>query len=130
MSVPVESFGMFYTNFLVMDRARLAQRSDIWQFTDAAVDGIVRHRWGDAPLWTAIASIFMEPRDLLHLNSFAYQHGRRNRFIVLPGNEERIEWNVERWKNQTGLQPNGHCIDRRIPVKCVYLEQGHLEPRG
>ena len=118
---PNDSFPMFYTNFLVLDRSNLSQRQDFIDFTDNVVAGIVSNRWGDAPLWALITGLFMTPHDVVHLNGFDYQHGHGNRFITLEGNNEVINWDFEDWKSKTSMEPIGHCWDRRVPQHCVLL---------
>lgn len=121
-------FPMLYTNFLVFDREALALRNDILQFSELAIAGTIQYRWGDAPLWAAIVGLFLNPNEIIHINDFAYQHGRNNRFITLNDNDEVIEWDYDIYMNKTnGRDAVGHCYDMRIKDSCIWSDQGGIQ---
>lgn len=115
---------LFYNNFMVLDRKYLASRSDVRSFLLSALPGVVAHGWGDAPLYAAIAGLYLNDTQFVHIRGLHYMHGRGNRFITLPGNQESVEWNASIWATR-GIKPViGHCWDRRIPIECILSEAG------
>lgn len=125
---PSQTVPQFYVNFNMLDRWALSRNPEVLLFIRTALPGIIRYRWGDTPLWALIAGLFYTDKDVVHLNKFGYQHGRGNRFITLPGNQETIEWNITRWSEGWGNinYLGGHCWDKRIPQSCILTTVGNV----
>eukprot|EP01062_Namystynia_karyoxenos_P051680 TRINITY_DN40702_c0_g1_i1.p1 TRINITY_DN40702_c0_g1~~TRINITY_DN40702_c0_g1_i1.p1 ORF type:complete len:493 (+),score=49.75 TRINITY_DN40702_c0_g1_i1:84-1562(+) len=83
---------MFYTNFEVL-RLGFFRRPEVDEWLRGLRDGVVAHRWGDAPLRALTIGLFASPSEVVHFNDFNYRHGRKGgKQIVDRGNNLTVHW--------------------------------------
>eukprot|EP01062_Namystynia_karyoxenos_P055840 TRINITY_DN4684_c9_g1_i1.p2 TRINITY_DN4684_c9_g1~~TRINITY_DN4684_c9_g1_i1.p2 ORF type:complete len:538 (+),score=146.12 TRINITY_DN4684_c9_g1_i1:110-1615(+) len=94
---------MFWTNFEVLD-LNFWRSEPVMQFLESTHRGVFYERWGDAPIRAAAVALFASPKQVVHLNYFAYTHGRCSsdggptscrRRTLHVGNRNRAVWTAE-----------------------------------
>lgn len=95
---------MFYTNFEVL-RSEVFRNAEVDGWAQSLRRGVVRRRWGDAPLRALTVGMYIRPHEVVHLNDFAYRHGRgvASR-IISDRNNLTIEWGhrMGRFSSESG----------------------------
>eukprot|EP01065_Artemidia_motanka_P039826 TRINITY_DN4910_c4_g1_i1.p1 TRINITY_DN4910_c4_g1~~TRINITY_DN4910_c4_g1_i1.p1 ORF type:complete len:720 (+),score=153.97 TRINITY_DN4910_c4_g1_i1:150-2162(+) len=109
---------MFYTNFEVLVPSFFREEKlDAW--VKSAAPGIRSRRWGDAPLRALTLALFAREDQIVHLNDFAYRHGRSTpgsksgRATLRAANGLNINWYPKRYP------PHGDSLDVYFLGICV-----------
>eukprot|EP01062_Namystynia_karyoxenos_P076230 TRINITY_DN7446_c0_g2_i1.p1 TRINITY_DN7446_c0_g2~~TRINITY_DN7446_c0_g2_i1.p1 ORF type:complete len:830 (+),score=156.02 TRINITY_DN7446_c0_g2_i1:144-2633(+) len=102
-----EPVPMFYTNFEVL-RLSFFREPAVDRWLRSCHRGVFLSRWGDAPLRGVTLGMFATKEQVVHLNDFAYAHGRPRSLdatAIWPasagrnGNDMSVDWdrNREPW---------------------------------